>query len=378
VFGGGSLAAQKARLLSLRSAVIEIAAERLSEQFSELLAAGKIRRIDDDVSIGAIRGRPLVIAATGVDKLDTRISAIARSLGVPVNVPDKPELCTFILPAIVDRGMVTVAISTEGASPVLAQRLRGWLEREMHPRLGRLASIAGEFRERVADVMPLGHQRRRLWENVFAGPAARAVYAGDEVSARKAIALAIENAGEGDAVLEDLPARMVVVDAGAGDPELLVMRALRALKSADVIIYDRLVAAEVLGLARREVELIPVGGDSDRERAAARSAQELMIMAAKAKAKMGLAVVRLIVGDALARQRMHEEIAFARSAGFEIEVIPSVIAPGNEVGIELEGGRFNHSRNSSSNGFLSADFPKMDTVGNSDLLSNNAKELAHA
>ena len=101
--------------------------------------------------IDQLRGRPLVIAATEDDEEDARVSAIARALGVPVNVPDRPELCTFALPAIVDRGEVTVAIGTSGASPVLAQRLRAWLEQELHPRLDALAKLAGEFRGPVAE-----------------------------------------------------------------------------------------------------------------------------------------------------------------------------------------------------------------------------------
>ena len=205
--------------------------------------------------IDQLRGRPLVIAATEDDAEDTRVSAIARALGVPVNVPDRPELCTFALPAIVDRGEVTVAIGTSGASPVLAQRLRAWLEQELHPRLDALAKLAAEFRSPVAERLPSGPPRRKFWEAVFEGAAAEAMLEGDEDKARKLIGAAIDAA----AAAPQARGRVLLVGAGPGDPELLTMKAVRALKAADVIFYDRLVGEGVLDHARREAELIQVG-----------------------------------------------------------------------------------------------------------------------
>ena len=174
---------------------------------------------------------------------------------MPVNVPDRPELCTFALPAIVDRGEVTVAIGTSGASPVLAQRLRAWLEQELHPRLDALAKLAAEFRGPVAEKLPSGRPRRKFWEAVFEGAAAEAMLEGDEDKARALIGAAIEQA----AAKQDSRGRVLLVGAGPGDPELLTMKAVRALKAADVILYDRLVGEGVLDHARREAELIPVG-----------------------------------------------------------------------------------------------------------------------
>src|SRR5262249_26125448 len=144
--------------------------------------------------IDQLRGRPLVIAATEDDEEDSRISAIARALGVPVNVSDRPELCTFALPAIVDRGEVTVAIGTSGAAPVLARPLGSWLRRELSPRLDALAKLAAEFRGPVADRLPSGPPRRKFWEAVFEGAAAEAMLEGDEDKARALIADAIDEA----------------------------------------------------------------------------------------------------------------------------------------------------------------------------------------
>ncbi len=162
VVGGGELAAIKTRLLLKRAPVVEVAAMELVPELAKLAEAGQVARLAPQPGIDQVRGRPLVIAATEDDAEDTRVSAMARALGVPVNVPDRPELCTFVLPAIVDRGEVTVAIGTATAAPVLAQRLRAWLERELHPRLDALAKLAGEFRGRVAERVPSGPPRRQI------------------------------------------------------------------------------------------------------------------------------------------------------------------------------------------------------------------------
>src|SRR6478672_13660657 len=194
VTGGGELAAIKARLLLKRAEIVDVAADQLGPELAELERAGRVALIAARPGVDQIRGRPLVIAATGDDAEDARVAAVARALGVPVNVPDKPALCSFVMPAIVDRGEVTVAIGTSGAAPVLAQRLRAWLEQELHPRLDALAKLAAEFRGPVADRLPSGPPRRKFWEAVFEGAAAEAMFEGDEDKARALIADAIDEA----------------------------------------------------------------------------------------------------------------------------------------------------------------------------------------
>jgi uroporphyrin-III C-methyltransferase/precorrin-2 dehydrogenase/sirohydrochlorin ferrochelatase len=318
VVGGGELAAVKARLLLKRAPSVEVAADHLVPELAELLRQGCVTRVPARPGVDQVRGRPLVVAATGEDQEDARVAAVARALGVPVNVPDKPALCSFVMPAIVDRGEVTIAIGTEGASPVLAQRLRAWLERELPPRLDRLARFAGEFRDRVAEKLPSGRARRRFWEAVFDGDASEAVLAGDEDDARRLIGEAIEKAtGEAGA-----SGRVLLVGAGPGDPELLTLKAIRALKSADVILYDRLAGARVLEHARREAVLVPVGKSKGSHSVPQEEIEALMIEHARA----GKIVVRLKGGDPLVFGRAGEEIAALRAAGVEVEIIPGITA----------------------------------------------------
>jgi uroporphyrin-III C-methyltransferase/precorrin-2 dehydrogenase/sirohydrochlorin ferrochelatase len=222
------------------------------------------------------------------------------------------------MPAIVDRGEVTVAIGTEGTSPVLAQRLRALLERELHPRLDALARLAGDFRDAVAEKLPAGRPRRKFWEGVFDGVASEAALAGEESEARRLVGEAIEAAVKAQAV----QGRVLLVGAGPGDPELLTLKAVRALKAADVILYDRLAGTGVLEHARREVELIPVGKVKGEHSVPQDKIQELMIERARA----GQTVVRLKGGDPLVFGRAGEEIAALREAGIEVEIISGITA----------------------------------------------------
>jgi uroporphyrin-III C-methyltransferase/precorrin-2 dehydrogenase/sirohydrochlorin ferrochelatase len=318
VVGGGELAAIKTRLLLKRASSVDVAADNVAPELAKFAAQGLVTVIPPLPGIDQLRGRPLVIAATEDDAEDARVSAIARALGVPVNVPDRPELCTFMLPAIVDRGEVTVAIGTSAAAPVLAQRLRAWLERELHPRLDALAKLAGEYRGPVAERVPSGPPRRKFWEAVFEGAAAEAMLEGDEAKARALIGTAIDEAA--DAV----PARgrVLLVGAGPGDPELLTMKAIRALKAADVILYDRLVADAVLDHARREAELIQVGKAKGAHSVKQSEINALLVEHARA----GKTVVRLKGGDPFIFGRGGEELDALRDAGITVDIIPGVTA----------------------------------------------------
>jgi uroporphyrin-III C-methyltransferase / precorrin-2 dehydrogenase / sirohydrochlorin ferrochelatase len=318
VVGGGELALVKTRLLLKRAASVDVSAVEAAPELAALAEQGLVTLLPPLPGIDQLRGRPLVIAAVEDDAEDARVSAIARALGVPVNVPDRPELCTFALPAIVDRGEVTVAIGTSAAAPVLAQRLRAWLERELHPRLDALAKLAGEFRGAVAERLPSGPPRRKFWEAVFEGAAAEAMLEGDEGKARTLIGEAIERAAEAP----EARGRVLLVGAGPGDPELLTMKAVRALKAADVILYDRLVGEGVLDHARREAEMIPVGKAKGAHSVPQADINALLVERAKA----GQTVVRLKGGDPFIFGRGGEELDALREAGINVEIVPGVTA----------------------------------------------------
>ena len=264
-----------------------------------------------------LHNRPLVVCATENSDEDARIAALARAAGIPVNVPDKPELCTFAFGAIVNRGDLSIAIGTDGAAPVLATHLRAWLENELHPRLGHLIALARHYRQRVATHLPFGAARRKFWHTVFTGAPAKAVFAGDEHRARALINDALHGVASKPAA-----GRIILVGAGPGDPELLTLKAVRAIKSADVILYDRLVGSGVLEHARREVDLIDVGKRRGQHSTSQAAINDLLVEHARA----GKVVVRLKGGDAMIFGRAVEELKAAQSAGIDIEVIPGVTA----------------------------------------------------
>jgi uroporphyrin-III C-methyltransferase/precorrin-2 dehydrogenase/sirohydrochlorin ferrochelatase len=318
VVGGGELAAAKVRLLLKRAQRVAVAADRLVPELAALEAKGTIERLEAGPGVDRIRGRPLVISATGDGEEDARVSALARSLGVPVNVPDRPELCSFILGAIVDRGAVTVAIGTEGAAPVLATRLRAILERELHPRLGRLAQVAASYRDAVARRLPAGAARRAFWERVFGGPAGQAILDGREADGHELISGLLDDPNRQTRIA----GRVILIGAGPGDPELLTLKAVRALKSADAILYDNLIGEGVLDHARREATLISVGKGKGRHSRSQGEINALMV----ALAREGKTVVRLKGGDPFIFGRGGEEVETLRASGIPVEVVPGITA----------------------------------------------------
>ncbi len=318
VNGGTVLAAAKVRLLLSRAQVVTVTAARLDEAFAPLVAAGQIEHLTHTPVDADIRGRILVISATGDDAEDTRVSNLARALGVPTNVPDRPLLSTFALGAIVDRGTVTIAIGTDGAAPVLATRLRAQLEQELHPRLGRLADMAREYRAAIGAKLPQGARRRAFWEAIFGGAPARAILDGDEATGRTLI--------ERELGAIDEPAgklgRVLLVGAGPGDPDLLTLKAVRALKSADVILHDYLASPAVLAHARREAEIVSVGKAKGRHSRSQAEINELILH----YAREGKTVVRLKGGDPFMFGRGAEEIDILRASGIVVDVIPGITA----------------------------------------------------
>jgi uroporphyrin-III C-methyltransferase / precorrin-2 dehydrogenase / sirohydrochlorin ferrochelatase len=273
-----------------------------------------------------------VVSAAG-DALDAQIAARARRHRIPVNVVDRPELSTFIFPAIVDRGEVVVAIGTGGASPVLARRLRELIEALLPARIGDLAQLIGRHRRRFAAV-PRMLSPRRFWQNIIAGPIAEAVLAGRSDEAEARLVAAIDGNGARQTSDAGRTETVFLVGAGPGDPDLLTLRALHALADADVVFYDELVTAAVLDRARRGAEQVFVG----KRRGEAGIGQDEINRRLVAAARAGRRVVRLKGGDPFVFGRGGEELEYLREAGVPVVVVPGITAAlgcAAEVGLPL-------------------------------------------
>lgn len=280
-------------------------------------AGAEVRRVER-LAEGDLRGVVAAFVATGDLARDTEARDVARAAGVPVNVVDRPALCDFILPAIVDRGDVVVAISTGGSSPTLAASLRARVEAVLPERIGDLARLAASLRAQVNGLIVDPGQRRRLWRRLAEGPVARLVLDGDAAAARRA-ALVELDAARGDTVA---PGIVHIVGAGPGDPDLLTLRAIQSLREADVILHDELVPPAVLARARRDAELVAVG----KRRGQAQWPQAAINAELVRRARGGETVVRLKAGDPYVFGRGAEEVEALQAAGVAFSVVPGVTA----------------------------------------------------
>ena len=319
VVGGGEVAARKVALLRRARASVSVVAPRVGPAMRRQLGDGAVAHFADSFAPDHLRGCALVIAATDRPAVNRSVARHARLGGIPVNVVDDPSLCTFILPAIVDRSPVVVAVSTGGASPVLAKMLRVRLEAAIPAAYGRLAELAAKWRPRVQRLLPDATGRRRFWEEVLEGRLAERVFANDAGGAEATLTAALSEAVESGAP----PSGEVwIIGAGPGDPELLTLRALRLMQKADVVVHDRLVSEAVLDLARREARRIYAG----KARAAHSMPQDEINRLLVKLAREGKRVVRLKGGDPFMFGRGGEEIEALAAAGIPFTVVPGVSA----------------------------------------------------
>jgi uroporphyrin-III C-methyltransferase/precorrin-2 dehydrogenase/sirohydrochlorin ferrochelatase len=318
VVGGGAPAARKARLLERAGARLTVVARRAIPEIEDLEAAGALRLVRRGFVAGDVKGCAAVVSATGLGEVDARVSEAARAAGVPINVVDRPELSSFVAPAIVERDPVVIGISSGGASPVLARRLRARIEALLPARLGRLARFAESFRAAVRATVPDPAHRQRFWTRVFDGPVAEDVLAGREAAARERMLGLVNRPGTARA-----PEGLVhIVGAGPGDPDLLTVKALGLMERADVAVYDRLVTPEILDRLRRDAERIYVG----KAKGAHALSQDQINALLLAQARAGKRVLRLKGGDPFVFGRGGEELDYLRRHGVRVEVVPGVTA----------------------------------------------------
>ena len=318
VVGGGPAAASKAQLAARAGAHVTVVAPSVGPAVADLLAAPGFTHHPRRFDPADVVGSAVVFSASGDIETDRAVAEAARVHGVPVNAVDQPGLSTFLMPAIIDRDPVVVGISTGGAAPALAVRIRGAIEAVLPTRIGALARFAESFRTAVKGRVPAGTARLRFWNRVLAGAIGEAVLAGNDAVARERM-LHLLNGPEAD-----VPATGIVylVGAGPGDPELLTLRALRLIQEADVLAYDRLVGPAVLEYGRRDAERIDVGKAANAPATAQDDICDLLVE----RARSGLRVVRLKGGDPFVFGRGGEEAEALHRAGVPVEVVPGVTA----------------------------------------------------
>ncbi|MGH8326235.1 MAG: siroheme synthase CysG [Steroidobacteraceae bacterium] len=321
VVGGGAVAARKAELLLACGARVTLVAPELSRPAAALLASAtdRIEHLAAAFDPRQLAGAALAIAATDSPPVNASVAAAAAARHLPVNVADDAALSSFILPAVVDRSPVIVAIGTEGTAPVLARRLREQIEALLPARLGTLARFAGARRAAVRQALRPS-ERRPFWERFFGGGASAEVLAGREREADASFTRELAAAKSHDAPRGEV----YLIGAGPGDPDLLTLKALQLLQQADVILYDRLVSREVLDRGRREAERIYVGKEAG-EAGGGTSQQrihELMV----SRAEQGQRVARLKGGDPLVFGRAAEELRCLAERGIPFTVVPGITA----------------------------------------------------
>jgi uroporphyrin-III C-methyltransferase/precorrin-2 dehydrogenase/sirohydrochlorin ferrochelatase len=321
IVGGGRVAARKVAWLVRAGARVTVVAPGLHTDLEACINRAECAHLQRGFEPGQLAGMALVVAATDDRAVNVAVSDAARQRNIPVNVVDSPELSTFIFPAIIDRSPILVAVSSAGAAPVLARRVREQIEALLPARLGRLARFMGERRGDVQKALGF-LARRAFWERIVTGATATRVLAGNEAGAASAFASELRTSqltscatgasGSGEVYL---------IGSGPGDPDLLTLRALQLLQQADVILYDRLVPDAILERARRDAERIAVGKEVGDRTQQQRIHQLLLQFAAAGKR-----VARLKGGDPFVFGRGGEEIELLAAHNIPYIVVPGITA----------------------------------------------------
>jgi uroporphyrin-III C-methyltransferase/precorrin-2 dehydrogenase/sirohydrochlorin ferrochelatase len=321
--GSGELVRAKLRLLLAAGARIRWFATDGDHDLGGISAvhATRIEPGEGDPLTADLRG-VIAILCAGAGDIGVAMSLRAKAVGLPVNVMDDLAHSTFIFPAIVDRGDVVVAVGTGGASPVVARRVRERIEAVLPARIGDLAGFIGRWRKQIHGRIPEFALRRRFWERVVDGPIGALVLAGRSDEAESALKDISDPSGYAGAQAGQAEGRVTLVGAGPGDPDLLTVKALRALQDADVIFYDELVSPEILDRARRDASRVAVGRRVGKPGIGQDAINAMLIAAAQS----GQRAVRLKGGDPFVFGRGGEEVEALRQAGVAYSVIPGISA----------------------------------------------------
>ncbi|WIO75041.1 siroheme synthase CysG [Porticoccaceae bacterium LTM1] len=316
VVGAGTVAQRKIHLLLKTGAQLKVVAREVGAPVAELHSQGRLELRKGEFLASDLDGQWLVIAATNDVEVNQRIEAAASERQVFANVVDDRHLSQFIVPAIVDRDSVQVAISTSGDAPVLARSLRAELESRLPSRLGQLAAKMGKWRSVVKQKLQTSGQRRLFWEQLLNSSIPSLVYQGQDAQAESEV-LRLLNSEK-----PSLAGHVSLVGAGPGDPELLTLKALQRIQTADVVFYDNLVSDDVLELIRRDADRIYVGKKSGAHSSHQEDIQQQLV----SYAQQGLRVVRLKGGDPFVFGRGGEELGALKDAGISFDVVPGITA----------------------------------------------------
>jgi uroporphyrin-III C-methyltransferase/precorrin-2 dehydrogenase/sirohydrochlorin ferrochelatase len=319
VVGGGNVAERRVALLLEAKASVTVLAPELSQRLTELTAEGAIAHVARPYAAEPLEPYWLVIAATDDHAVNREVAAAAKAAKRFCNVVDDPSLCTFIMPAIVDRSPVTIAIGSSGLSPVLARWVKGVIETLLPARLGALAALAGRWRQRVREQVADPTERRHFWERVVTGVVAEHAFAGRDADAERALESALLSWGSDDVARRG---EAYLVGAGPGGIDLITIRGRQLLAAADVVLYDRLASAELLQYARRDAELICVGKTPRRPSISQKQLNRLLVSLVRS----GKRVCRLKGGDPFIFGRGGEELEALAEAGLKFQVVPGVSA----------------------------------------------------
>lgn len=318
VVGGGAIAARKVALLRKAEGAVTVVAPELCSELSELAAEGKIQHRAKTFSAEDMADCVLVIAATNQRDVNQQVSALAHEKKLPVNVVDNPDLCSFIMPSMIDRSPVQIAISTGGTSPVLARMIRTKLEGMIPAAYGKLGALAESFRDKVKAAFPNVESRRVFWESVLEGRIAELIFSGHDDEAR----ILLDKTIDEKSAQPELPGEVFLVGAGPGDPDLLTFRALRLMQQADVVVYDRLVSPAIMEMVRRDAEIVYVGKERDKHTMQQENINQLLVRLAKE----GKRVLRLKGGDPFIFGRGGEEIELLAEEGVAFQIVPGITA----------------------------------------------------
>ena len=315
VVGGGEVALRKATLLARAGAKLHVVAPKLDDEMASLCKREGALFCPTEFQPCCLASATLVIAATDSLNVNTAVSDAAKALSIPVNVVDQPALCTFIVPAIVDRSPILVAISSGGASPILARSIKRLIETLLPARVDRLALLLRQLRDAIRGKIRGFEDRTRFWEKILEGDIPELVYAGKEDEARKRI---LDEAERASAARGEV----YLVGAGPGDPELLTLKALRLMHKADVVLFDRLVSESILLKLRPDADKIFVGKQKSDHAVPQESINEMLVRLARE----GKKVLRLKGGDPFIFGRGGEEIESLAAAGIDFQVVPGITA----------------------------------------------------